>query len=229
MGLSPVFLLVESADSKGLSLRLSLTKRAKFNKGYSVPGAFFLDAGSQSRQLAVCWDWRARPVAVLRAITEVTSRVLERLRKIINKHVGVIELADDLDIETINEMFIRVSFAGTELSQADFAMSKISVNKTYGSNLLRNAIQYLRHCCARFLLQAERATRLLLPQSSCRRCGGSRDVHNDIYDPTYTDMLRLAFTSEFHRGKLQDLVALVSGHNFEMKQYEEAVAEESFA
>jgi hypothetical protein len=41
-------------------------------------------------------------------------------------------------------------------------------------------------------------------------------------------MLRVAFTSEFHRGKLQDLVALVSGRNFETKQYEEAVAEDSF-
>jgi len=56
-----------------------------------------------------------------------------------------------------------------------------------------------------------------------------KDVNDDIYDPTYTDMLRVAFTSEFGRGKLQDLVALLSGRNFETKQYEEAIAEESFA
>ena len=54
------------------------------------------------------------------------------------------------------------------------------------------------------------------------------DVNDDIYDPTYTDMLRVAFTSEFGRGKLQDLVALLSGRNFESKQYEDAIAEESF-
>src|SRR5438270_9528842 len=41
-------------------------------------------------------------------------------------------------------------------------------------------------------------------------------------------MLRVAFTSEFRRGKLQDLVALLSGRNFETKQFEEAIAEESF-
>ena len=29
--------------------------------------------------------------------------MLEKLRKIINNHVGVIELADDLDIETVTE------------------------------------------------------------------------------------------------------------------------------
>jgi len=42
-------------------------------------------------------------------------------------------------------------------------------------------------------------------------------------------MLRVAFTYEFGRGKLQDLVALLSGRNFETKQYEESIAEESFA
>ncbi len=41
-------------------------------------------------------------------------------------------------------------------------------------------------------------------------------------------MLRVAFTSEFLRGKLQDLVALLSGRNFETKQYEEVIAEELF-
>src|SRR5690606_22346434 len=59
------------------------------------------------------------------------SRVLEKLRKIINNHVGVIELAEDLDIETVTEIFIRVNSAGAALSQADFAMSKIAANETY--------------------------------------------------------------------------------------------------
>ena len=52
------------------------------------------------------------------------------------------------------------------------------------------------------------------------------DVNDDIYDPTYTDMLRVAFTSEFGRGKLQDLVALLSGRNFETKQYEDVITRE---
>jgi hypothetical protein len=41
-------------------------------------------------------------------------------------------------------------------------------------------------------------------------------------------MLRVAFTSQFRRGRLQDLVALLSGRNFETKQYEEVIAEHSF-
>ena len=56
-----------------------------------------------------------------------------------------------------------------------------------------------------------------------------KDVNDDLYDPTYTDMLRVAFTSEFRRGKLQDLVALLSGRNFETRQYEDEIAEDAFA
>ena len=44
------------------------------------------------------------------------SIVLGRVRKIVNNHVGVIELAEDLDIETVTEIFIRVNSAGASLS-----------------------------------------------------------------------------------------------------------------
>ena len=158
------------------------------------------------------------------------SRVLERLRKIINNHVGVIELADDLDIETVTEIFIRVNSAGTELSQADFAMSKIAVNETYGGNLLRKAIDYFCHLSVapEFLARIEKVDKAFAASEFLPQMRWLKDVNDDIYDPTYTDMLRVAFTSEFGRGKLQDLVALLSGRNFETKQYEDAISELSF-
>jgi len=34
-----------------------------------------------------------------------------------------------------------------------------------------------------------------------------KDEKDDLYDPSYTDMLRVSFTTKFKRGKLQDLVA----------------------
>lgn len=158
------------------------------------------------------------------------SRVLERLRKIINNHVGVIELSDDLDIETVTEIFIRVNSAGTELSQADFAMSKIAVNETYGGNLLRKAIDYFCHLSVspEFLSRIEKVDKAFATSEFLPQMRWLKDVNDDIYDPTYTDMLRVAFTSEFGRGRLQDLVALLSGRNFETKQFEELIAEDSF-
>jgi len=158
------------------------------------------------------------------------SRVLEKLRKIINNHVGVIELAGDLDIETVTEIFIRVNSAGTELSQADFAMSKIAVNETYGGNLLRKAIDYFCHLAVapEFLPAIEKNDKAFAASEFLPQMRWLKDTNDDIYDPTYTDMLRVAFTSEFNRGRLQDLVALLSGRNFETKQFEETIAEESF-
>lgn len=158
------------------------------------------------------------------------SRVLEKLRKIINNHVGIIELAEDLDIETVTEIFIRVNSAGAELSQADFAMSKIAVNESFGGNMLRKAIDYFCHLAVapEFLPVIEKGDKAFAQTEFLQQMKWLRDVNDDIYDPTYTDMLRVAFTSEFRRGRLQDLVALLSGRNFETKQYEEAIAEESF-
>jgi hypothetical protein len=152
---------------------------------------------------------------------------LEKLRKIINNHVGIIELADDLDIETVTEIFIRVNSAGAELSQADFAMSKIAVNETYGGNMLRKAIDYFCHLAVapEFLSRIEKGDKAFAASEFLPQMRWLKDVNDDIYDPTYTDMLRVAFTSEFGRGKLQDLVALLSGRNFETKQFEEAIAE----
>ncbi|MGE3171800.1 MAG: DUF262 domain-containing protein [Planctomycetota bacterium] len=155
---------------------------------------------------------------------------LEKLRKIINNHVGIIELAEDLDIETVTEIFIRVNSAGSQLSQADFAMSKIAANDTYHGNLLRKAIDYFCHCAK----SPEHVDRIAKGDKSFAdseffpAMKWLKDVNDDIYDPSYTDMLRVAFASEFRRGKLQDLVALLSGRNFETKQYEEAIAEASF-
>lgn len=156
---------------------------------------------------------------------------LERTRKIINNHVGVIELADDLDIETVTEIFIRVNSAGAELSQADFAMSKIAANETYGGNMLRKAIDYFCHLSTapEFYGLIKNGDPAFAKSEFLPKMSWLKDINDDLYDPSYTDMLRVAFTSEFGRGKLQDLVALLSGRNFETKQFEEKIAEDSFA
>jgi len=156
---------------------------------------------------------------------------LENLRKIINNHVGIIELAEDLDIETVTEIFIRVNSAGSPLSQADFAMSKIAANETYGGNHLRKAIDYFCHLAVapEFHGRIERGDPNFAASEFFRKMTWLKGTNDDIYDPSYTDMLRVAFTSEFGRGKLQDLVALLSGRNFETKQYEDAIAEDAFS
>jgi hypothetical protein len=159
------------------------------------------------------------------------GKVLQKLRMITNNHVGLIELAEDLDIQVVTEIFIRVNSAGTELSQADFVMSKIAANESYGGNTLRKAIDYFCRLTVspEFLSVIEKNDKSFAASEFLPKMRWLKGVNDDIYDPNYTDMLRVAFTAEFGRGKLADLVALLSGRNFETRQYEAGIAEESFA
>src|SRR5688572_18469150 len=172
-------------------------------------------------------DYAAKNPAADRRLV---GKVLQKLGKIINNHVGLIELAEDLDIETVTEIFIRVNSAGAELDQADFAMSKIAANDAYGGNLLRKAIDYFCHCAKSpdHVDRIAKGDKTFAASEFFPAMKWLKDVTDDIYDPSYTDMLRVAFASEFRRGKLQDLVALLSGRNFDTKQYEETIAEASF-
>ncbi|MHB2153725.1 GmrSD restriction endonuclease domain-containing protein [Calditrichota bacterium GD2] len=161
---------------------------------------------------------------------DIIHESIEGLKSIIGNHIGVIDLNADLDIETVTEIFIRINSAGVELSQADFAMSKIAANETYGGNVLRKAIDYFCHLAVapEFYDKLTETDHEFVQTDYFKKMSWLRHENDDIYDPSYTDMLRVAFTSEFKRGRLEDLVALLSGRNFETREYEERIAEESF-
>lgn len=156
--------------------------------------------------------------------------ILHNLQNIKNSHVGLIELDPLLDIETVTEIFIRVNSAGAELSQADFAMSKIATNEVYGGNTLRKAIDYFCHLTIApdYYSKIKDNDPTFAATDYFQKMAWLKDENDDIYDPSYTDMLRVAFTSRFHRGRLQDLVALLSGRNFQTKQFEEQIIQDSF-
>lgn len=161
---------------------------------------------------------------------EEIFKKVDEVRGMVNSAVGLIELNDDLDIQTVTEIFIRINSAGTELSQADFAMSKIATNETYGGQDLRKAIDYFCHLSVepQYYGLIKEADNAFTKTDYWKQMTWLKDEQDDIYDPKYTDMLRVAFTSEFQRGKLEDLVALLGGRNFETKTHEESIAETSF-
>jgi hypothetical protein len=156
---------------------------------------------------------------------------IESLRGIVNNSIGLIELNSDLDIDTVTEIFVRINSAGVVLSQADFAMSKIAVNESYGGNILRKAIDYFCHMAVapEFCHQLHEIDREFTQTEYFQKMSWLKNENDDLYDPSYTDMLRVAFTYKFKRGRLQDLVALLSGRNFYTRGYEEAIAEDSFS
>ncbi|MCK6578862.1 MAG: DUF262 domain-containing protein [Anaerolineae bacterium] len=158
------------------------------------------------------------------------DKALNSLHHIVNNPIGIIELDSSLDMETVTEIFIRVNSAGVPLSQADFAMSKIAVNEQHDGVNLRKAIDYFCHLAVApdFYSKIEQNDREFAATNYFQKMAWLRHENDDLYDPTYNDMVRVAFTAQFRRGRLQDLVALLSGRNFETKQYEEEVVETTF-
>ncbi|MFC1786844.1 DUF262 domain-containing protein [Halobacteriota archaeon] len=156
---------------------------------------------------------------------------IEYLRKITQKQLGLIELDSDLDIETVTEIFIRINSQGVVLSQADFAMSKIAANERYGGSTLRKFIDYFCHLAVapEFYSHITEVDKDFTITNYFQKMSWLRNEKEDLYDPDYNDLLRVAFTSEFNRGKLADLVSLLSGRNFETRTYEEEIVKESFA
>jgi len=159
------------------------------------------------------------------------EEALSNLTDIAKKQIGLIELSHDLDIETVTEIFIRINSKGTVLSQADFVMSKIAADLRYGGQQLRKCIDYFCHLAVApefyGFIKDNDVEFAMSPYF--QKISWLRNDNDNLYDPSYNDLLRVAFTSEFNRGKLADLVSLLSGRNFETKNYEESIAEATFA
>lgn len=160
--------------------------------------------------------------------------VNERINKLIqikNISIGRIELGSSLDIDTVTEIFIRINSAGVVLSQADFAMSKISVNKEYNGNEIRKTIDYFCHLAKNPIDydNIKNNDPEFTKINVSNKISWIKDKSEDIYRPSYVDILRVAFTYKFKRGKLQDLVSLLSGRDFETREYREDVIEDSYA
>lgn len=171
----------------------------------------------------------------LEANTEADEDAVEKaftnLVNIPKKQIGIIELAHDLDIETVTEIFIRINSKGVVLSQADFAMSKIATNTEYQGNELRKAIDYFCHLAIapEFFKHIVDNDKEFAASGLFQKIQWLKNENEDLYDPDYTDLIRVAFTSQFNRGKLADLVSLLSGRNFETRTFEDSIAEQSFA
>ena len=161
---------------------------------------------------------------------EKVVEAINNLFDLTKKQIGLIDLAGDLDIETVTEIFIRINSKGVVLSQADFAMSKIAANDTYGGQELRKAIDYFSHLAVapEFYQFIKDNDADFAKTDYFQKMAWLRSENEDLYDPSYTDVLRVAFTSQFNRGKLSDLVSLLSGRNFETRTFEEHIAKESF-
>ena len=160
----------------------------------------------------------------------VINNAIMKLLRIKSCQIGVITLDKDLTIDEVTEIFIRINSQGAKLNQSDFAMSKIAANVSYGGNMLRKGIDYFSHLAAQPDWYSDMCNDKDFKDSEYfQAMQWLKDDKEDIFDPNYGDILRIAFMYKFGRGKMKDLVSLLGGRDFETREYKEEIAEASFA
>mgnify|MGYP000918987056 CR=1 FL=1 len=157
------------------------------------------------------------------------NKALMELKSIANRQIGVIELDHALDIDEVTEIFIRINSKGTPLSQSDFVMSKMAADAKHGGSIMRKTVDYFCHLAVKpdFYQTMIQDTEFQNSKYADKIKWLAKD-YDDIYDPDYGDMLRVSFMHQFRRGKLSDLVSLLSGRDFETKEYREDIVAESY-
>lgn len=154
---------------------------------------------------------------------KVVETNIARLQGIQNAQIGIISLGDDLDVETVSEIFIRINSKGVPLSSADFAMSKIATYGERGRNI-RKLIDYFCHLAVAPHVYAdikehdhEFAASPYLSQIKWL----SQDAEG-LYDPAYGDIIRVAGLVGFSRGKAAVIVSELSGRDPETRKVDES-------
>lgn len=153
----------------------------------------------------------------------VVEANIGRLEGIKNAQIGIIALADDLDVETVSEIFIRINSKGVPLSSADFAMSKIATYGDRGRNI-RKLIDYFCHLAVAphaFTDIKENDTEFAVTPY-LKAIAWLQHAAEDLYDPAYGDVIRVAGLLGFSRGKASAIVSELSGRDPDTRKVDEA-------
>lgn len=161
---------------------------------------------------------------------DAVDAAITQLLSIKSCQLGAIQLVPQLDIDEVTDIFVRINSQGKRLNEADFAMSKIAADEDNGGNMLRKAIDYFCHLAIdpAFYSILSNGDKEFMSSEYAQRLKWLKDDYDDIYDPDYGDMLRVSFMHMFRRGRLKNLVSLLSGRDFNDKSFKDEIAKDSF-
>lgn len=162
---------------------------------------------------------------------EQLEKIISKVKGISNRMIGVIELSENLDIDIVTDIFIRINSKGTALSQGDFVMSKIAADEKHGGNTLRKVIDYFSHLAVvpSFYDYIASHDKEFSATPYLQKLKWLKDDTETVYDPKCDDVIRVAFMHKLKRAKLSDLVSLLSGRNFETRDFNEDIVERTYA
>lgn len=154
---------------------------------------------------------------------EDLGATLQKLLAIRQSEIGDIKLGYNLSIGAVTDIFNRINSKGVSLSSADLAMSRLSADTVHGGNNLRKQIEYFVQLLNDPNL-LENIMKFDSDFANTKEFGQIKWIAsevNPIYKPRYADILHLILATSFKRGKLSDMVSLISGRDFEARNYSE--------
>lgn len=158
------------------------------------------------------------------------QKVLNMLKGIESTQIGVIELSEKLDIDVVTDIFIRINSKGTPLSQGDFVMSKMAADEVHGGNTLRKIIDYFSHLAVapNYYDYIKDHDTAFASTPYLKKLEWLKDDKETVYDPKCDDVIRVAFMHKLKRAKLANLVQLLTGRDFETREFKEEIVEDTF-
>ena len=146
-----------------------------------------------------------------------------KLAGIEHAQVGVISLADNLDVETVAEIFVRINAKGVPLSSADFVMSKIATYGDEGRNL-RKLIDYFCHLTVtgHAFDDIQQNDKEFATTDHILKIQWLRNQSDELFQPDYTDVIRVAGLVGFSRGKAGAIVSELSGLDPQTRKIDES-------
>ena len=161
---------------------------------------------------------------------EELEKIISKVKGISNRMIGIIELSENLEIDVVTDIFIRINSKGTALSQGDFVMSKIAADEIHGGNTLRKVIDYFSHLAVVPSYYDYIATHDMAFSATpyLQKLKWLRDDTETVYDPECDDVIRVAFMHKLKRAKLSNLVSMLSGRNFETREFKEEIVEQTY-
>src|SRR5699024_3467601 len=148
---------------------------------------------------------------------------LQNLLAIRQSEIGNIELSSNLSIGSVTDIFNRINSKGVSLSSADLAMSRLSADTVHGGNNLRKQIEYFVQLLndPNLLQNIEKFDANFASTQEFSQIKWIANENDPIYKPRYADILHLILAVSFKRGKLADMVSLISGRDFEARNFSE--------
>ena len=163
---------------------------------------------------------------------EQLDSILTKLNAIKTQSIGIIELSESLEIDIVTDIFVRINSKGTTLNQGDFVMSKIAADELHGGNTLRKIIDYFSHLAVvptyyEYIVSHDKDF-CNKPENYVKKLEWLKNDSETVYDPQCDDIIRVVFMHQFKRAKLAELVKMLSGRDFETREFKEEIIEDTY-